>query len=50
MKTLMVTVFGGLLIKAGDPAGGRDLIEQARRVGARDARIRKPGRSSWGAS
>ena len=32
MKTLMIAVFGGFLIKAGDPAGGRDLIEQARRA------------------
>ena len=29
---LMNSVLGGLLVKAGDPAGGRELIEQARRA------------------
>jgi beta-lactamase regulating signal transducer with metallopeptidase domain len=32
VQTLMNAVLGGLLIKAGDPAGGRDLIEQVRRA------------------
>ncbi|MGO9466313.1 MAG: M56 family metallopeptidase [Isosphaeraceae bacterium] len=32
MKTLMITGLAGFLIKAGDPAGGRDLIEQVRRA------------------
>jgi beta-lactamase regulating signal transducer with metallopeptidase domain len=32
MPTLMNSVLGGLLVTAGDPAGGRDLIEQARRA------------------
>ena len=32
MKAAVIGVLGGYLIKAGDPAGGRDLIEQARRA------------------
>ena len=32
MKTAVVGVLGGYLIKAGDPAGGRDLIGRARRA------------------
>jgi tetratricopeptide (TPR) repeat protein len=32
MKTAVIGILGGYLIKAGDPAGGRDLIGQARRA------------------
>ena len=32
MKVAVIGVLGGYLVKAGDPAGGRDLIEQSRRA------------------
>ena len=43
MKVAVIGALGGYLIKAGDAAGGRELIEQARRAALEVAESRSQG-------